>query len=290
MSALNELDAWTCERSACELEAEIASLQHELAQRDRIWESKLDIAARIHNSMLPKPVRDSRIDLDVRHRSLEAVGGDYCQVLFPNDSLCYVTLCDVVGHGIGPAMLAARVSSHVRQLVMNSLRPNQVVSELNSFVLEHFSGTGLEYLSFFVMRIDFDQGMISYSGAGHPSGILIHPRDGTIKFLLSQNMLIGVDEQHERGFHEEARRIMAGDRLVLFTDGLVESMDPDGRLFGMPGLIQILSQKTGLAVSELADLIERRLADFRKGPAHDDMILIVAEIAADTCDKCRSKS
>ena len=110
-----------------QLEAELQAVRRELERREQMWESQLNIAARVHRSLLPKSVSHPRIEVEVRYVPMEAVGGDYCQVLFPVDSQCYVTLCDVTGHGIGPALLATRVSGYVRQLVMQQLRPVQIV-------------------------------------------------------------------------------------------------------------------------------------------------------------------
>ena len=265
-------------RSVEQLEAELADVRRELKHREQTWQSQLDIAARVHESLLPKPVRLPRIEVEVRYAPMEAVGGDYCQVLFPVDSECYVTLCDVTGHGIGPALLATRVSSYVRQLVMQQLRPVQIVENLNSFVVEHFSDTGLQFLSFFATQIDLENGTVIYSGAGHPGPLLIRRDDDNIEVLASQNMLIGAEDRCLSKHPEDVRAVAPGDRLLFFTDGLTESMDADGAMLGSDGLQRILDETTAATVSELADRIEQRVTQFRHGPPHDDMTLIVAEL------------
>ncbi|MCH7990269.1 MAG: SpoIIE family protein phosphatase [Planctomycetes bacterium] len=121
-----------------QLEAELQAARRELERREQMWESQLNIAARVHRSLLPKSVSHPRIEVEVRYVPMEAVGGDYCQVLFPVDSQCYVTLCDVTGHGIGPALLATRVSGYVRQLVMQQLSPNSLIRSSSA---SHNSGT-----------------------------------------------------------------------------------------------------------------------------------------------------
>ena len=77
-----------------------ADLEQELETLRRSQRERLTIAADIHQSLLPTPVRDERIWVDVRYVPIEDVGGDYCQVRFPDRATCYITLCDIVGHGI----------------------------------------------------------------------------------------------------------------------------------------------------------------------------------------------
>ena len=96
------------------LEAELSAVKRELRRRDQAWQAQLQIATRVHDSLLPRPVRHPQIDIDTRYVPVNRVGGDYCQVLFPGESSCYVTMCDVDGHAVWPALLAARVSSEVR--------------------------------------------------------------------------------------------------------------------------------------------------------------------------------
>ncbi len=265
-------------RSIEQLEAELETSRREMERREQMWESQLNIAARVHRSLLPKPVFHPRIEVEVRYVPMEAVGGDYCQVLFPVDSQCYITLCDVTGHGIGPALLATRVSSYVRQLVMQQLRPMQIVENLNSFVVEHFSDTGLQILSFFVAQIHLENGTVTYSGAGHPGPLLIRRDDEHTEVLASQNMLIGVQDRCLREHPEDVRSIAPGDRLFFFTDGLTESKGANGAMLGSDGLQRILDETTAATVSELADCIQQQVTEFRHGPPHDDMTLIVAEL------------
>jgi sigma-B regulation protein RsbU (phosphoserine phosphatase) len=139
----------------------------------------------VHESMLPKPVRHERIDVDVRYLPIKAVGGDYCQLRITEDSRCYITMCDVTGHGIGPALLATRVSSEVRHGILSGLAPRQIVDALNGFIIEQFQGTEL-YLTFIAARIDLEERSITYCGAGHPSPLLIRQASGEVLPLESR--------------------------------------------------------------------------------------------------------
>jgi len=93
-----------------------AELEKELEHLRLKQQTRLTIAADVHRSLLPGPVRHDRIWIDVRYVPIEEVGGDYCQVRFPDRATCYVTMCDVMGHGVGSALLAIR-SIQVRRVL-----------------------------------------------------------------------------------------------------------------------------------------------------------------------------
>ena len=240
----------------------------------------LDLARRVHESLLAKPVRNERIDVDVRYLPVAPVGGDYCQVLFPVPDVCYITVCDVSGHSIGAALLAARPSSEVRHWIHQLREPAEIIARLNAFVLEHFEDTNL-LLSFSVLRIELASHSATWSGAGHP-GPIVQFRDGAIGLatpLVSQHALIGVaetvwqDEKPQRSF-----QLASGDRFVLFSDGLTESRNEHGELFGRERLQDAAREARSLPLFGVADHLLHRAGQFRLAPSADDLTLIVAEV------------
>ncbi len=260
-----------------QLEAELAAVKRELERRDQAWQAQLQIAARVHDSLLPRPVRHPQIDIDTRYVPVDRVGGDYCQVLFPDESSCYVKMCDVTGNGVGPALLATRVSSEVRRLVLDRLRPMEIVQGLNAFIVEHFRDAQL-FLSFFAAKFDLTRGVLTYSGAGHPGPLLIHEGSAPTEVLESQNLLVGAAEQCLSDEPEGMQQLKPQDRVLFFTDGLTETMDPSGQMLGTEGLARMATITCDGGLFDMADCILERLAAFRSGPPQDDMTLIIAEL------------
>ncbi len=236
----------------------------------------LKLAACVHRTLLPEAVRHERIHLDVRYVPIEQVGGDYCQVRFPDPDTCYITMCDVTGHGVGAALLATRVSSEVRNWILGGLAPCDIVRSLNILILDHFSETNL-YLSFIAVRIDLPRHQITWSGAGHPSPLLIR-RDGTtVERLRSQNLLIGVSQECLADQPEGTATVEPCDRLVLYTDGLTEVEDAEGDQLGTDGLADIATVAMNVDLFDMADHILDRVSGHPHGPP-DDKTLIVAEL------------
>jgi len=253
-------------------EAERA-LEVALTRRKR----ELCLAAKVHDSMLPKPVRHDRIRLDVRYVPVDEVGGDYCQARFSDWETLYVTVCDVTGHGIGPALLASRVSSEVRYGIVYGREPFEIVRSLNRFIFGHFGETYL-YLTFIAAQIDLVRRRVTWSGAGHPSPLLVRRDGSAVQLLESQNLMVGIVDDCLATEPQHRLDLEPGDRLLFYTDGLTETTNAEGRLLGTGGLSRIAVEAMSLDLFDTADHILDRVARYQHGPTTDDMTLIVTEI------------
>ncbi len=236
-----------------------------------------ELADKVHRTLLPQTVRDERIEIDVRYIPFDKVGGDYCQVRFFDRDTCYITMCDVVGHGVQGALLATRVSSEVRNWVLEGQAPRNIVHLLNSFIFENFAETGI-YLTFVASRIDLEGQLITWSGAGHPSPLLLRSDGTTVEPLTSQNMPIGVQEDCLDVQPEHTLSLNAGDRLVFHTDGLMETTDANEKQLGIDGLSDIATVAMSVDLFGMADQMLDQVTRYQDGPTADDRTLIVAEI------------
>lgn len=258
------------------LEAIRAELRRQLL-RDKVHHLDLELGAKVQGTLLPKQLHHEKIDVDVVYRPFEEIGGDYCQVRIADEKTCYITMCDVTGHGVAAGLLATRVSSEVRHWIMERLAPKDIVELLNTFILDHFGDTGL-YLSFIAAQIDLDRGRITWSSAGHPSPLLIRNNGKTVERLNSQNAWIGINSTILTTEPEHDLPLEKGDRLVFHTDGLTESLDREGRLLGIEGLERVALVAACMDLFEMADKILNDIARDFDGPITDDKTLIVAEI------------
>lgn len=259
------------------LTAELASAIQSLAVYRQKADFELQIAAQVHRSLLPSPVVHPQIDVDIRYLPASTVGGDYCQVRFPFPSMCYITICDVAGHGIGSSLLASRVSSEVRRYIMSNLRPKEIVRSLNRFIVDHFSDAHL-YVTFVAGRIDFQDRTLTFSSAGHPP-ILHLPGNGeSPRGLLSQNMVIGIQDDCLTTTSEHTVQLAKNDRLLCYTDGITDTLDDRSRQLGFSRFANLVANLRNAKTFEMADRVFSELDQFRNGPALDDMTLIVAEM------------
>lgn len=243
----------------------------------RIEDWELDLAAQVHQSLLPKSVQHPRIAIDSRYVPVDGIGGDYCQVLFPDEESCCISICDVMGHGFGAALLATRVSSEVRTLTFEGHRPGKIVGRLNTFLLQNFGDAGLN-ATFFAARIDLKRRTMVYSGAGHPSQLLFRAKVGRIEPLVSQNMLLGIAKNCLADEPEDTVRLKPGDRLLCYTDGLTEA------IASASGLPRVLAEDNGVnrlcseSVSEMIEMVMECVLQLDGGALADDVTVVVAEM------------
>ncbi|GAB6165868.1 hypothetical protein JCM19992_18680 [Thermostilla marina] len=238
--------------------------------------TELEVAARIHQSLLPSSVEHPDIEVDVRYQPLDQIGGDYCQIRFSDRDTCYLTISDVCGHGFGAALLATRISSEVRHGILYGLAPSVIVSSLMEFFYEFVPDCGL-FFSFFITRIDLADKQLTWCGAGHPPGMLLkrEGRDGL--FLNSQNPLVGIGVGNSKEPCSDQVSIRPGDRLVLYTDGLTEAPNRQGRPIGTRHLMGICLSAFDLEVPDASARIFSEVSQFESGRATDDRTLIVAQ-------------
>ena len=259
------------------LRQRIAELEHELQNRRLECHKQLDLAAKIHQTLLPKPTRHPLIDVDIRYLPIEQVGGDYCQVRFFNDNVCYITMCDVTGHGIGPALMATRVSSEVRHCILKGHSPREIVKSVNALIWENFKDTH-SYPSFIAARLELDERRITWSGAGHPSPLILRAKTLAINEMKSQNTLFGVHEDCLSEEPEHTLQLQSGDRLFFYTDGLTETMTVSGNFPGMHGLADLAKATLNKDIFDVADVILKKTDECGSDSIPDDKTLIVAEI------------
>jgi serine phosphatase RsbU (regulator of sigma subunit) len=234
-----------------------------------------DLARRIHRSMLPSYFRDERVEVAVRYEEHDILGGDYCSVFKTDDDKLFLCVCDVTGHGVAAALLAARINSFVRQEIRIAAHPCQVVDRLNGFLRRHFNGLGV-YATFFCIEIDLKWRGVTYAGAGHPPALLWR-KPGAIERLESHAPPAGIFSETEQQCQLTKTRVEPGDRLLVFTDGLSETRSPAGEMLGLGGIeAQLAALPADSDAGQMLDQIFAARRHFAGTESSSDDVLVVA--------------
>lgn len=238
---------------------------------------ELEVAAQIHLSLLPGSVSHPKIDVDVRYQPMDQIGGDYCQIRFPDRETCYLTICDVCGHGFGAALLATRISSEVRHSMLYGLEPWHLIWSLREFYAEYVPDCGL-FFSFFAIKIDLGRGEVTWCGAGHPPVILLRREGRVAELLESQNPLVGIQLDQQSNWVQQSAEMRPGDRLVLYTDGIIEAPDEESQPLGTQAFLRSCLSAMDLDVSSAGARILSEISRFDGGRPTDDRTLILAQL------------
>lgn len=237
--------------------------------------SELELARRIHRSLLPGDFQNKYVDIAVRYREMARLGGDYATVHPRKDGSIFLAVCDVTGHGIASALLAARVNSFVRQRAIETHQPCEVASDLNRFVQQFFGGCGV-FVTFYCAEIHPEARRIDYAGCGHPPALLYDAKRGTCERLSSQQTMIGVFPEFEPGCFTDSARYEPGDRLVLYTDGVIEARNARGAFFKLDGVEAFARRLPAPTTSaHAADELFREVRTFQEGEFADDVLAMV---------------
>ncbi|MEU1011291.1 SpoIIE family protein phosphatase [Streptomyces sp. NPDC005890] len=205
--------------------AELALVESEramLLQRG-ILQAERALAARLQHALLPlpsKPVRLAGLRVEVAYLPAQAgihVGGDWFSAIELPDCDALFVVGDVAGHGIDAVATMAQLRFTAKGMVSTGSSLTGALERLNQLLLH--SRDGQITATMVLARYDPDQHVLAWAQAGHPPPLLV--RRGEVRFLdRPGGMLLGATSTPEYDARE--LRLEPGDRLLLYTDGLVE--------------------------------------------------------------------
>ena len=247
-----------------------------LEARERALEEDLLLAARVQQSLAPKSLSWGAVSVDTYYQAARTIGGDYGLVT-PGDDYLTLLVCDVSGHGIGSALVANRIYTETVSLIEGGAALTPMLQHLNRFVIQNL-GSFLMYFTLAAARLSRDGRSLEFSSAGHPPAMILHPGQAP-RFLESASTILGCFDDAVGQDSAVKIALEAGDRVMLYTDGFSETFDSRDEMLGVKGLGEIARETSSLPLPVMKQQILDRVTAWRKGPAADDMSLILVEVA-----------
>jgi serine phosphatase RsbU (regulator of sigma subunit) len=247
----------------------------------RLYEQQRTVADTLQRALLPEDVPSvPGMGLAARYRPYGPrrtgfiVGGDLYDVVLSAAGRFAVTVADVCGKGPPAAALTAMIRHTVRTEVRHSLGPEDVLRRLNGAMIED-AGTGVARFATAVhahVTPDAAGADVTLVNAGHVAPLLL--RDGEVSAVQSPGVLLGV--YPDVSFTPVDLRLLPGDTLVLFTDGVTEARGVDG-FYGEERLAGLLGSLAGRSAEEVADAVIADVTAFDGGDSRDDMVVLVLQ-------------
>ncbi|MBW2432610.1 MAG: SpoIIE family protein phosphatase [Deltaproteobacteria bacterium] len=251
-----------------------------LKERNRMRRS-LELAKEVQQNFLPK-ADPTVAGLDIAGKSIycERTGGDYYDYLHLGNrqtGKIGIVVGDVSGHGISAALLMASARSSLRQRALLSGNIAQIVSDVNRQLTSDVEESG-RFMTLFCSEIDVRRQRIRWVRAGHEPAIVYDPANKTFEELKGSGMALGVDESWQ--YEEKQKRGLARGQIILFgTDGIWETHNPAGQLFGKASLFDIIRKHAARSAEEIVVAIVDALDQFRQGVVpEDDVTLVVVKV------------
>jgi len=232
----------------------------------------LEIAREIQKAMLPPGrFRARGADVAAFSRPANTVGGDFYEILPLGDGRLVIAVGDVAGKGSPAALLMALLLAMMRTLNDERLEPAELIARLNVQVCRQAPGN--RFITLFYAVFDMNTGLLTYVNAGHTPPLLLRNR-GDVERLHEGGVALGLFDQSVYG---AGRTLMQpGDLLAVYSDGITESENPEGRPFDERGLENVLTaeRRNNIAAigSAVAKAVEIHTADTRLA---DDLTLLL---------------
>ena len=246
-------------------------LAREQRQKERLREEELRDAREIQASLLPKVLPTvAGYEISAINQPLRFVGGDYYNVVRIDERYTALSIADVAGKGLPAALLMSSLQAALQPLVAQKLPPSELCHRLNRILCDVMP-LG-KFISFFYGILDNTENRLTYCNAGHNPPLLIRA-DGESSELGAEGAVLG--QFPDWVYRQRELPMGSGDRLVLFTDGLVEACGKDDQAFGEQNVIQIARKYPQASARELMGLLLRAAADHCDAHFQDDASLIV---------------
>jgi sigma-B regulation protein RsbU (phosphoserine phosphatase) len=248
-----------------------------IRRADARLEREQDEARLIQRALLPATLPElAGVRVAAMWNPASGFGGDCYDVLRFTDATgerIGLSIADVAGKGLPAAFLMSNLQAAVRAFASDHATPQHVAASVNRLLCRNIA-VG-RFVTFCYLVVDRANQLLTFANAGHNPPLLVHS-DGRVDQLSSGGMVLGV--MPDTTYDQREVSIRSGDRLILYTDGIIEAEDPAGNDYGEERLGRIASDHRALGPQELLDALFQDVSAFSAGRFQDDATLIVAAI------------
>ena len=256
-------------RDAQEARARKEALLHQQEQEREISEAKA-----IQEKLLPREIPQMPgYEIASAWQSARLVGGDYFDILPLDGETLGICIGDVAGKGMPAALLMSNLQAAVRGLSSATLAPDLLCGRLNSLICRNTASD--RFITFFYAQLEGPTRRLAYVNAGHNAPFVVHA-DGTHERLREGGAVLGVFESQT--YELGSAQLSAGDRVVLFTDGVTEACNAKDEEFGEARLLQLLNEHRASTADALQMKILEIVGVFSGHHWQDDATLLVLAV------------
>jgi serine phosphatase RsbU (regulator of sigma subunit) len=248
-------------------EARLRSLEHEL-----------EIARQIQTSILPRTLPSVRgLEMAARYVPAAFVAGDFYDILAPDAEHICVLVADVSGHGLGAAILASMLKIAFSAQQDSLSDPGRVLAGMNQALQGKMEG---HFVTAACLFLDLEAGNGRYAAAGHPPMFLCRKNEPEIGELGDNGLVLGPFP--DAVFPLTTTALRAGDRIILYTDGVIEARNRSGSFLGAAGFKRFIQDRRSLAPESFASALIDHLSAWTESASRnavdDDLTLVVLDI------------
>ncbi len=248
----------------------------------------LEMAAIVQRKYFPSPNKKFKgWDMAISYNPLSNVSGDLYDYYFKDEELTGFSLFDVSGHGLSASLVTMLAKNIIASSFERGLKRKSSVSEMLlsiNYRINHEKGTIDNYLTGLLLKIsepdDKDSCLVQFANAGHPHPVLYSKKNKSaaeVKYSGTQKHygaigLLGIDVS----FPETSFTAENGDILILYTDGLTESMNENMEAFGLQRVLDVVSKNAEYGAAKIMENLIYELENFTDSvPKTDDITIVI---------------
>ncbi len=250
--------------------------------RNRVVAREFEIAKEIQQLLLPRTLPQvAGFGLAGGWHSAREVGGDFYDAISLGSHSLLLMMVDVMGKGVPAALFATTLRGLLRGLASRSADPGQLLGNLNRLLHKELSAVNM-FMTVQIAHVDFASRRITAAGAGHCPLLVVQPGQGSVTALTTHGVPIGV--LPDTTYTNSTEVLSAPAAALLYTDGLTDSRNAEGKMYGHPRLMAWMRDYAtpGMTARELRDLLTAELLSYRANTemTDDQAFLVLAEETA----------
>jgi sigma-B regulation protein RsbU (phosphoserine phosphatase) len=256
---------------AAAISIEKAVVHREMLEKHRI-EQQLRIAKEVQTALLPA-ISPSLEGYDIAGTNVPSweIGGDYFDYLPQSDGRLGVAIADVSGKGVPAALIMATFRAALRAQRVRNMTLDAIASRLNRILLDSMDSS--RFVTAFYGLLEPRTGEFGFANCGHNPPLLLRAA-GSRELLASGGPALGMWQGAT--FEPGEAFVLPGDILVLYTDGVVEVMNPSGEMFGIERLEDVIRRcRTGSARDLVEAVVDATRAFAARRGYEDDFTLVM---------------
>lgn len=239
--------------------------------------NEIDLAAKVHYSFIPENYANDFLEIAVTLQPKGVIGGDYCSILPADENRLFVAMCDVTGHNVASALYASRINSFVFAHALKYERPCEAINALNKFLCERLAEIQM-YASFCALFFDSEKRTMQYAGAAHPPVLHFRSTTSQAELLKSETTFLGFQDPLPVPCSTEQIQLNSGDKVILYSDGLIEVKNPKGEFYGTEGLQEFTHKNHALGPHDFNRKLLETVSGGGQNIIRDDILLITIVI------------
>jgi PAS domain S-box-containing protein len=253
------------------------------ADNARLFSERAYVARTLQASLLPHSLPDiPGVELAARYLAAgegNEVGGDFFDAFDAGYGTWAVVVGDVCGKGADAAAIAGLARHTVRAAALKERRPSRMLSILNDAIFGDADVSEARFCTVItaLVRPNRNGARMTLATGGHPLPWVLRAA-GTAEQVGSSGLIVGVFPQSDA--HDDVVDLGVGDAVVLYTDGVVEERDDEGRTFGQEMLLEVLERCAGRSAAEIVDEVVGAVTGFSGREPRDDVAVVVLRVVA----------